>query len=152
MSAEEEKKETTDERPEPVLEYVCHPAKRNRNITVLTTMVIIVCIVLTYFITYSPFMTVLGGLILFGALSQFYLPTRYRFYDDEVHIKTTTQTLKKEWSMYRSYYVDKNGVLLSPFGRPTRLENFRGQYIRFAGNREEVMNIVKSKINFEGDE
>ncbi|MEZ5357352.1 MAG: hypothetical protein R3F48_00885 [Candidatus Zixiibacteriota bacterium] len=152
MSDEEKKEESAVEQPEPLLEYICHPAKRNRRITVLTTMVIIVCIVLTYFITYSAFMTILAGVILFGALAQFYFPTRYIFFDHAVHIKTTTQTLKKEWSLYRSYYADKNGVLLSPFGRPTRLENFRGQYIRFSGNRDEVMNIVKSKINFEGFE
>ena len=73
----------------------------------------------------------------------------YCSYDDHIEIKTAVQTIRQEWSRYRSYYADKNGVLLSPFARPTRLENFRGKFIRFAGNRDRVMDIVRSKIDFE---
>jgi hypothetical protein len=131
----------------PTLEYVCHPAKRDVRITILTTVFIIICIILVWLITYSVFMTGLGVLILFGSLAGFYFPTRYYFYDDHIIVKTTVQKLRKEWSQYRSYYPDKNGVLLSPFVRPTRLENFRGLYIKFAGNRDQVMEIVKAKID-----
>jgi hypothetical protein len=134
---------------EPILEYLCHPARRNMTITMLTTVFIIVCIIMVWLISYSLFMTGLAVLILFGSLSGFYFPTRYLFFDDHLIVKTTVQTLKKEWSQFRSYYPDKNGVLLSPFGRPTRLENFRGLYIKFAGNRDKVMEIVRSKIDFE---
>jgi hypothetical protein len=56
------------------------------------------------------------------------------------------QELRKKWSQYRSCYPDKNGVLLSPFVRPSRLENFRGTYIRFWNNREEVVSFVKTMI------
>ena len=61
-------------------------------------------------------------------------------------VKTTTQTLHKDWKVYRSYYVDKNGVLLSPFTEPTRLENFRGLYIMFNNNRDEVASFIKARI------
>jgi hypothetical protein len=132
---------------EPILAYVCHPAKRDMRITALTTLFIIVCVVLVWLITYSIFMTGLAVLILFGSLSGFYFPTRYYFYDDHLIVRTTVQKLRKEWSQFRSYYPDKNGVLLSPFVRPTRLENFRGLYIKFAGNRDRVLEIVKSKID-----
>lgn len=134
---------------EPILDYVCHPAKRDMRVTALATVFLIVCVVLVWLISFSPFLTALAVLILFGSLAGFYFPTRYTFYDDKIVIKTTVQTLRKDWSQYRSYYPDKNGVLLSPFGRPTRLENFRGQYIKFAGNRDRVMEIVRSKIDFE---
>jgi hypothetical protein len=135
--------------PQPILEYVCHPAKRDMRVTVLATIFIIVCVVLVWLISFSLILTALAVLILFGSLGGFYFPTRYTFYDDHFEIKTTIQNLRKNWSMYRSYYPDKNGVLLSPFARPTRLENFRGQYIKFAGNRDRVMDIVRSKIDFE---
>jgi hypothetical protein len=136
----------------PILEFVCHPAKRDLRITALTTLFIIICVVLVWLISYSAFMTGLGVLILFGSLSGFYLPTRYYFYDDHLIVKTTVQKLRKEWSQFRSYYPDKNGVLLSPFVHPTRLENFRGLYIKFAGNRDRVMGIVRSKIDVEEDQ
>ncbi len=151
MATDEQNNKNIAER-EALLEYICHPAKRNSKITLLTSIVIVVCIVLTYFITYSVFMTILGGVILIGALTGFYFPTRYTFYDDYFLVKSTTQTIKKEWTLFRSYYPDKNGILLSPFGRPTRLENFRGVFVRFENNREEVIALVKSKIDFEDDE
>ncbi len=133
---------------QPILAYVCHPAKRDMLVTVLATVFIIVCVVLVWLISFSLLLTALSVLILFGSLGGFYFPTRYTFYDDHIEIKTTIQTLRKNWSQFRSYYPDKNGILLSPFGRPTRLENFRGQYIKFAGNRDRVMDIVRSKIDF----
>jgi len=140
------------EKQAPLLEYTCHPARRDMRITVLTTVFIIICLVLVWLISYSYLLTGLGVLILFGSLGGFYFPTRYYFYDDHLIVKTTIQTLRKEWSQYRSYYPDKNGVLLSPFARPTRLENFRGLYIKFAGNRDRVMEIVGDKIDFEEEE
>lgn len=143
---------STDIKPDPLLEYLCHPLKRNRTVTTLVIMVILICLILTYFVTYSAFMTFLGAVILFGALSGFFFPTRYFFYEDHFIVKTKTQALRKEWSQYRSYYPDKNGVLLSPFARPTRLENFRGIFIKFEKNRDEVMEIVKSKIDFKKDD
>lgn len=135
----------------PLYEYVCHPAKRDMRITILTTVFIVVCIILVYLISYSILLVGLAILILFGSLTGFYFPTRYFFYSDHFIVKTTLQSLRKEWSQYRSFYPDKNGVLLSPFGHPTRLENFRGLFIKFAGNRDRVMEIVSSKIDFEED-
>lgn len=134
-----------------MLDFVCHPARRDARITALVTIFIVICIVIVWLISFSPLLTGLAVLILFGSLAGFYFPTRYTLFDDHLLVKTKMQTLRKEWSQYRSYFPDKNGVLLSPFGRPTRLENFRGLYVKFSGNREEVMNIVRSKIDFEGD-
>ena len=139
--------------PEPLYEYRCHPASQNPTITALTTLFILVCIVIVWFIAEgSLVLTGLAVLILFGSLGSFYFPTRYFFYDDHLIVKTGIQTLRKEWSQFRSYYPDKNGILLSTFGRPTRLENFRGTYIKCFEHKAKVLEIVKSKIDFEKDE
>jgi len=136
---------------QPLLEYLCHPARRNTTITALTTVFVIICTILVWLISYSIILTALAVLILFGSLTGFYFPTRYLFYDDHFIVKTAVQSLRKEWKQYRSFYPDKNGVLLSPFGRPTRLENFRGIYIKFSCNRDRVLDLVRSKIKFEKD-
>ncbi len=129
-------------------DYICHPAKRNMTITVLTTIFLIVCVILVWLTTLSLFMVGLAVLILFGSLAGFYFPTRYIFCDDHLLIKTKVHSLTKQWSLFRSYYPDKNGVLLSPFGHPTRLENFRGTYVKFERNRDRVMAIVRAKITY----
>jgi hypothetical protein len=73
--------------------------------------------------------------------------TYYIFTDNHIEIKSFLSHLKKEWSYYRSYYEDKNGIFLSPFGKPSRLENFRGVYIRFGtGDRDLIIKIIKDKI------
>ncbi|MCJ7458582.1 MAG: hypothetical protein MUP17_06300, partial [candidate division Zixibacteria bacterium] len=61
-------------------------------------------------------------------------------------VKFFFNTRKMEWGKYRSFYMDKNGVLLSPFEKPSRLENFRGIYLRFNQNKDEVVNFIKQRI------
>lgn len=129
-----------------LLEWICHPAKRNMKVTVAVSVLIAVLVVIVYYATFSVWFTILGFLILTGSLAGFYFPSHYRFTDDEVIVRTTMQTLHKKWSQYRSFYPDKNGVLLSPFARPSRLENFRGIYIKFWDNKDKVMAIVREKI------
>jgi hypothetical protein len=81
-----------------------------------------------------------------ASLAKFYFPTRYRLDDTGIMVKTMTQTLKKEWTLYRSCYPDKNGILLSPFAEPSRLENFRGLYLMFDNNRDDVTAFCRSHI------
>jgi hypothetical protein len=135
----------------PLYAYLCHPARRSKPITIMVTVFLTICVILVWMISFSVLLTAVAVAILFGSLGSFYFPTRYRFYDDHFVVKTTLQEQKKQWSQFRSYYIDKNGVLLSPFVRPTRLENFRGVYLKFAGNRDRVMELVRSKIDFEED-
>jgi hypothetical protein len=128
------------------LEWVSHPAKRNARVTILVSGFVIILVAIVYFITYSVWFGLLAFVILFGSLLSFYFPTAYRLTEDEIIVKSKMQTLRKKWSQYRTYYPDKNGVLLSPFLRPSRLENFRGFYLRFWYNRDEVIDFVKAQM------
>jgi len=143
--------ETAPEKEKPAvpgksLEWVCHPAKKSRRTTALVTIFIVIVIAVVYFATMSVWFGVLAVLILFGSLTSFYFPTRYTLTDEDIFVKTTTQNLKKKWTQYRSYFPDKNGVLLSPFVRPSRMENFRGIYIKFWNNKDEVVAFVKERM------
>jgi len=129
-----------------VLEWKCHPATRKPWVTIGVSIFILVISMLVFASTDSKGFSFIALLIMFASLAKFYFPTKYRLTDEKVSIKTTTQTLHKEWSIYRSFYPDKNGVLLSPFVRPTRMENFRGVYIMFSNNRDEVIKYVESHI------
>ncbi len=99
-----------------------------------------------YLTTFSVLMTVISIIILSGALLPFFLPTNYELTSDRIKVRFLFSQKEKEWSHYRSFYVDKNGVLLSPFEGPSRLENFRGIYIRFDQNRDQVVEFVSSRI------
>lgn len=99
--------------------------------------------VIVYLISYSIWMVLLAGAIFLGSLSTFFFPTRYELSRDKIKVKYLFTSVVKEVSMYRSFYPDKNGVLLSPFTKPSRLENFRGLYIKYHQNKTEVDAFVK---------
>jgi hypothetical protein len=130
-----------------VLAWTCHKANRNPLLTVAVSALILAFGIIVFHATERS--AVFAGLtlvILFLSLSRFYLPIRYRLTDRRIMIKTMTQTLYKDWSVYRTCYPDKNGILLSPFIQPSRLENFRGIYLLFNDNAQQVTEFVKARI------
>ena len=141
-STEQPENQPATEADGPVLEWKVHPAVSRPWVTLLVTVFIVVVSMLVWMIS-GKWFAVFALVVIFASLAKFYFPTSYRLDAKGITIKTTTQTLKKQWSLYRSYYPDKNGVLLSPFVEPSRLENFRGLYVLFGGKREEVMSIVE---------
>jgi hypothetical protein len=135
----------------PLLAWTTHPAKGRPLITTLVIVFLIVLVVTVYLLTYSVVFCVIAAIVLYGSLTQYFTSTTFELTETKVRIKYVVNKIEKEWSQYRSYYVDKNGVLLSPFAGPSRLENFRGLYVRFAGNKDQVMEIVRRKINYVPD-
>lgn len=133
---------------EPIIElaWTTLPAKKHPARTLLVSLFLLVITGIVYSMTSSAFFAALALVVLFASIAKFYLPTRFTLTDREIIIKSTTQTIKKEWSQFRSFYPDKNGVLVSPFVGPSRLENFRGVYLIFGNNRDAVLRILKGHI------
>jgi hypothetical protein len=132
-----------------VLRWRSHPFVKKRFTSFLVIFCLVAVWVSVYLTTYSTIMTGVSVFILLGALSPFFLPTDYELTSDKVRVRFFLSQKEKDWSSYRSFYVDKNGILLSPFERPSRLENFRGIYIRFDRNKDQVAKFVSSKIKKE---
>jgi hypothetical protein len=129
-----------------VLKWSTHPVKKSSKISILVILFLFVVWFLVYLTTFSLLLTILSVVIMLGSLSSFFLPTYYELDEKKIKVKFFFNTKEKEWSMFRSFYVDKNGVLLSPFEKPSRLENFRGLYLRFSRNKDEVVDFVRSKM------
>jgi len=128
------------------LEWASHPAReRPRRAMVAVTAVILAGVFAGYAMDSAGF-GLLATVIMFLSLAKFFFRTRYKLDDTGVTVKTTTLSFTRPWSQFRSYYIDRNGVLLSPFGRPSRLENFRGLYLNFSENREAVVERVKTHV------
>ena len=129
-----------------VLEWTSHPMRKRPLVAALVTVFILVISALVFWTTMSKAFSVLALVVLFMSLAKFYMPTKYMLTEKYIIIKSTTQTIKKEWSMFRSFYPDKNGVLLSPFVGPSRMENFRGMFLIFSAYKEEVLAFIKDHI------
>ena len=134
-----------------LLAWTTHPIKKRPLAAVLVSLFILLIPFIVLSITSSRIFGFLSLVVLFASVAKFYFPTYFRLTDSEAIIKSSTQTIKRKWSEFRSFYRDKNGVLLSPFVEKSRLENFRGIYLIFNNNDDEVMEIVKQKIKMEAD-
>ena len=128
------------------LAWTTFPVKRNPVKSGLVSLFLLIVTWVVYGMTSSVFFAALALIALFASVAKFYLPTYFTLTNRMIIIKSTTQTIKKDWSMFRSYYPDKNGVLISPFIEPSRLENFRGLYLIFEKNKDEVLAVVSKHI------
>jgi hypothetical protein len=129
-----------------VLKWSSHPVKKRTTISILVVLFLLAVWLVVYLTTSSLFLTGLSVVIMLASLASFFVPTRYELDQEKVGIHYVLGKKERPWSAFRSFYVDKNGVLLSPFPKPSRLENFRGIYVRFDQNKERVVDFVKSKI------
>lgn len=95
---------------------------------------------------HTGYFTVLAVLLLWGQVASFFLPTRYTLTDDTVSVRGLLTRREKPWADFRSYFIDREGILLSPFAERSRLERFRGLSLQFHGNRDEVIAFVEGAM------
>jgi len=128
------------------LEWSAWPAREKPLLSLGLTVLLIAIWVAVGYIYREAVWVLLAVILLLGAVAPFFVITRYRLDEEGVSMKRYVTTMKKRWEELRSYYPDKNGVLVSPFAKPSRLENFRGVYLRFGGNREKVLAVLEQNI------
>jgi len=130
----------------PEKEWVLHSLAENWKKSIGLILFLFLIWVSIYLMFQSFFYVILSIVVLLCSLSSFLLPVRYAFYSDRVTIHYFLGKRSKTWQSFRNYYVDKNGVLLSPFPQPSRLDAFRGIYIRFGNNQREIIDYIKQKL------
>lgn len=133
------------------IEWVSYPAGENKRVAIFVLIFILGLSSGIYYL-YGIIYGILSILILSLSLLNYFTPTEYILNDEGVKVKRVLNKEEIRWDKIRSYYPDKNGVLLSPFPVPSRLENFRGTFIKFSGNRDEVLEYIRKKMNGEEDE
>ncbi len=107
--------------------------------TVFVTLFILGIFYFVFSVTGSVIMVLIAGLIFLITLSTYFLPTTYTADERMVSIKYLFSLKKRNLSAFRMMYPGRRGVLLSPFLAPSRLENFRGFYLRYGtDNKTEV--------------
>lgn len=77
---------------------------------------------------------VLGVLFIAMAAAEYLFPIRYRLSSSGVSCTYGLAHLVMQWSDVRRVEYDNGGVRLSPFRKPTRLDAFRGLYLRYAAD------------------
>ena len=120
----------------------------------MATIFVVIFILLIFYFVYDftdePLMVVMAAAIFLVALTTFFFPTKYFVDEKKVTIKYLFTVKERNLSAFRSVFPGRRGVLLSPFLGPTRLENFRGFYLRYGrDNKEEVDKILTELIDWQ---
>ena len=84
--------------------------------------------------------------VLAGSLSRYFVPTRYRMDARGIETSHLGRHRRLPWSEVQAAYYDEDGVFLSPHPEPSRLDAFRGTYVRFGRHKKAVARLVRSHL------
>ena len=127
------------------LSWRVHPLRRDWRVSLGVTALLLLIWWAVWLWTRSKPFTFLSVIIMLGSLSSFFFPVTFSLDEEFVTVRSPFTTKRKRWVEFKSFWVDRHGVLLSPFARRSRLESFRGLYIRFSANRDEVVEFVRRR-------
>ena len=101
---------------------------------------------LGYLMLHAVVGILIGFLAITGFTTDYWLPIQYRLDRNKATMRCGMSITSIEWGLVKHVVEDANGVKLSPLEDSKRLAPFRGVYLRFEGNRDEVMNAVEAFI------
>ena len=89
----------------------------------------------------------LSLVLLTAAMSRYFFSTRYVL---DAHGFTISHigTRKYLWTNFRRATIHPDGIFLSPFVKPHRLDTFRGQFLR-SKNPAEIYHVVQKHIDID---
>lgn len=95
--------------------------------------------------THSVGWGLLSLLVLALATLRYFVRTRVRLDPNGVELRACGRSQRRGWDRVRNVYYHRDGAFLSPFCRPSRLDSFRGIFLRYAGNRAEVEAFLRAR-------
>lgn len=76
-------------------------------------------------------------------LREYLAPVRYRLDARGATITYWLWSRHLGWDRVRRVSLERGGAFLSPFATPSRIENHRGMYLRYSGNRDAVAAAIE---------
>ena len=127
----------------PILTWSVHLAREHPAKLVCSLLVAAGAAMAGYWVI-GPLGSVAVASAMLGSLAEFVFPVVYRITPEGASARTLIKVSEIRWENVRRCYVDAGGVKLSPLDRATRLEAFRGVYLRFGNNDDSVIKAVRS--------
>ena len=111
-------------------------------------VLIILCVAFVVGISFqSVSFAFLALALLTAAMSRYFFATRYVL-DARGFTISHIGTRKYSWTNFRRVVRHSDGVFLSPFAKPHRLDTFRGQFLR-SKKPAEIYHVVQQHINID---
>jgi hypothetical protein len=114
------------------------------------TALLLGCVAVTVVIAslIAPLCGPLALLLLFILLGPYFLPCRFEVSEGGVKKFFFLFNRDRPWSVYKRYVAQKDGVFLGTFSTPSRLDSFRGDFLRFTRttDRQGVIALVEKHV------
>lgn len=129
---------------EPVLTWKVHLLRENPSKVFLIAPVLLASLLICYAVSHSLLYMAVIAFLFVSALGDYLFTVRYEIHDWGASARTLFSKTLIEWDRVKKYYLDDRGIKLSPLGHQSRLEAYRGVYLRFGDNKEEVIQVVRT--------
>jgi len=96
----------------------------------------------------SLFWGIFAAVVVVLGVREFYIPVSYSLTDEGATSRLLFFRRRMDWNNVKRIFPERHGVFLSPFARRSRLENFRGFFLRWGKDspKEEVLEFIKKRI------
>lgn len=128
------------------LVWSVRPCDANRPLAAVVIVFVLVVALATQLVGGAPGWTLVALLLLGLSIAPYYARVTYEISREGASAAGWFGTHRRQWPEVKAYFPDAEGVLLSPIAKPTRVAYTRGLYLRFAGNRDEVMKRVEAYV------
>ena len=125
-----------------IMQWSVHLARQRPFGAALAIISIAITIAIGYALLGSWLYGVVGGLVIACALSDFLLPVHYRLTKRGVEVISALHRRSINWESVKACYLDKDGIVLSPFEMWTPLAPFRSVRLRLNCDRERVIGLI----------
>ena len=118
----------------------------------LKSFALLGCLVLfpiLFYYVLAPFYCALTFIFLFISFRKYLFPVTIILDDSGIYLNYSIIEVHKSWNYYLRCCKLDSGIFLSPQKVPSRLDNFRGLYIKFSPtiDRDEVWKFIKKQMD-----
>lgn len=130
----------------PIFEWTVHPPTRGgaRRIIFILTVTLVPLGLLKAFD--SAIWALFSLVFLLGTTAAYWLPTRFTITEDAIELKRWYWIRRKTFRELGRVELDPNGLFVSPFAKPSRLDGHRGMLLMEPPQREEVLQYIRQRI------
>jgi len=122
------------------------PARSHPQKAVITVLIIALFCGFVLWRFASVVLVVFSGVVLILSLARFFLPTTYHLTSTHVSFTFLGVTRSREWADFRRVESERQGVFLSPFEMPSKLDNYRGLFLLCGKNLSEVLDFARRHV------
>ena len=129
------------------LRWESHPLRREKSTkSILLVALIVASSTAAAFGFEHWFYGVFSLGALTASLSRYFFPTCYVLDGEGVSSEHLGFKQRRPWAEFRRADEHRDGIFLRPSARPGRLDSFRGVFLRFNKNREDVARFVRCHV------